>query len=121
MPMSKKPRTLPLIERRLVDDNFAHTVALMGMCAAWAEQVTENQRVSFNDRNLIHLPVEIALAFMREHLSDQSKLGEACRSAFQHLGEFRKQVNPGPDLLASQPPEHPANPVSLACQSSPDI
>ena len=48
----KRPFT-PLIERRIEDDNFPHTLSLLGACAAWAETVNDGQKLEWNDLNVI--------------------------------------------------------------------
>jgi hypothetical protein len=92
MPKSRKS----LIARRVDDDNFAHAVSLMGAMAAWAEEVNEDDHLCFNSINMIHLPVEIALAFMTEYASAETQLGDAVRTAMATLKEFRaNDADPG--------------------------
>lgn len=93
--MRRNPKTgRPLIERSVEDDNFAHVLHLVGMCAAWSEAVREGHRVDFNDVNMIHIPTEVALAFMKECAKDQGKLGEASRSALEYLKASREATAP---------------------------
>lgn len=87
--MPKKSRTNALIDRSVDDENFVPTVGLVGMCAAWSEQITEGQCIAHNDRNMIQIPAEIAIAFMKLHASDQSPLGGACRQGLENLQSFR--------------------------------
>lgn len=81
----RRPEPQRLLDRQCSDENFAHTIGLLGWCSAFAETIRENQRVTFNDTSMIQIPCEIALAFCRLHQSDQSPLGVACKKA---LGDF---------------------------------
>lgn len=89
----KKPRPdrrRPLIEREITDANFHHCITLMGAVAPWAGEVTEGQRLSSDDLNMVHIPVEIALAFIKNHVDDQTPLGEACRTALATRKAFQE-------------------------------
>lgn len=99
---AKKPRIdrrKPLIEREISNPNFHHCITLMGAVAPWAGEVTEGQRLSFNDINMVHIPVEIALAFIKAHAADDSPLGEACRTALA----TRKAFQEARDAMESTP------------------
>lgn len=78
-----------LIDRSMSDENFAHTVTLVGMCAAWAEGLRDGDTIGSNDGNMAAIPVEIALAFMKEHAKEDTELGTACRKSFEFLELMR--------------------------------
>lgn len=75
-PQRKRER---LIRRALADDNFIHVVRMFPLMRMWAEGLEEGAEVDFNARNMVHMPVEIAEAFIRAHAFDISDLGRACR------------------------------------------
>lgn len=74
----KSRKRATLIARSLADDNFIHVVRMFPVLRVWAEGVQEGMEVDFNARNMVHLPVEIAEAFVRAHAADDTDLGRAC-------------------------------------------
>lgn len=83
---------IPLIERELDDANFHHCITLMGAIAPWAGEVTEGQELSRDDLNMVHLPVEIALAFIKAcaNVNEETPLREACRKALATRKAFQE-------------------------------
>jgi hypothetical protein len=86
-----------LRERHVTDENFDHCLNLLGICAAWCEGIKEGQKLDFNDRNMVQIPVEIALAFVRERATEDSDLGRACLASLKQFARLR-------DLFASDEP-----------------
>lgn len=78
-----------LIERSIADVNFSHTVGLVGVCIAGVEAMQEGHELSHDDINMIHIPMEIALAFIRHHALEETPLGDAARSSLHMLEAFR--------------------------------
>ena len=81
-----------MIDRTVEDGNFAHTVSLLGFVGAWAESLPDDHQLGWNDVNMIHLGVEVALAFMKVHADEQSPLGLACRQALDNLALARSMA-----------------------------
>lgn len=80
---------MTLIEQRRADTNFAHTCHLLGPIAAWAEDLKVGHVLEHDDLNMITIPVEIALAFLDEHLGAEGELGDAARKARELFAGFR--------------------------------
>ena len=78
-----------LHDRRTSEPNFAHCVRLLGSCGAWAESLPEGHVITHNDLNMIQIPVEVALALLRDRLGDGSEIGAAASAAFDMLTAFR--------------------------------
>ena len=76
-----KPQRVPLHPRAVSDKNFAHVLRMFPLMRMWAEAINEGQRIDFNDRNMVQMPVEIAEAFIRHYaaLDDNLGLSEVCR------------------------------------------
>lgn len=79
-----------LIARHTSDDNFAHCLTLLGPSAAWAETLEVGNALTRNDIVMVQIPVEVALAFMRDHVSAPGPIGDAVRSAFGLIDVVRK-------------------------------
>lgn len=85
----RKDRFQPLKALTVADENFAHTVRLVGPGAAMIETLAEGQRVDFNARNCLHIVTEVALAFISERAEQDGPLGDAARDALKTLAMFR--------------------------------
>lgn len=95
----RRERTRPLIERKVSDDNFVHCVSLLGPIAAWASSITENQKITFNDRNCIHIAVEVALAFAQAGAQSDPKIAEAWAEVIRIRDMFRQADAERADLF----------------------
>jgi len=84
-----KKKTFPLIERDATDSNFPHTVRMMGALTSWAESLPIGHKFQGNDLNMVHIPVEIAWAFVKLHAVDENDLGAACRGAIELRQQFK--------------------------------
>lgn len=78
-----------LIDRRVTDENFAHCIGLFPPLLLWAEGVREGHRINYNDVNMVHLPVEMLAAFIRQAADGDGPLAEASREAIKKLAEIR--------------------------------
>jgi hypothetical protein len=77
------------IERTVSDDNFAHTLTLLGPCIAWIETIERGHVLDQNDLNMMSIPAEIALAFAKRCIADGSSLAGAAVQTVELLAQFR--------------------------------
>ena len=84
--MSKKPK---FHDRSVDDDNFLHCLKLVASCVTWAKTLPINHNVQWNDLNMIHLPAEMLLAFVRLHARETDELGVACKAALDDLAVWQ--------------------------------
>ena len=90
----------PLRDRDMQDANFAHTVKLCGACLGWAETVEIDHPLDWNDLNMIKIPAEILLAFLKREAARSDATGDAAREALALFQAFR--------ALSSHPPKDAA-------------
>lgn len=111
MTRRRQAKTQRLIDRTLQDPNFLHVVELVGTAAGWAESLETGHRIGHNDRNMVQIPVEVAMAFIRHHEHDGGDLGAACRKALSMLAQWRGISAAKPDLFTQPAAEHAEAPL----------
>lgn len=87
--MARKRLTNPLIDRAITDENFSHVILLAPYTVIFAEEMAEGQKIQHNDRNMVQIPVELLVAFIKDKARDQSAIGQACRDALEMLQTLR--------------------------------
>jgi hypothetical protein len=56
-----------MITRNVEDENFAHCVKLTIMCAEFIKGLKPGHKLDQNDLNMVSIPCEVALAFIKKH------------------------------------------------------
>lgn len=90
--MKQARATQPLIPRSVGDDNFIHTLSLFPYIRLWAEALEPDYEITFNDRNMIQIPVELLGALMRERAEVNDPIGQACKAALERADEVKALV-----------------------------
>ena len=78
--MSRKT-TQPIISRTVADPNFAHVISMFPLMRMWAGSVERGHKLDASGIPMIHMPVEIAEALIRERAQQPDEVGIACQKA----------------------------------------
>lgn len=79
------------IQRNVEDENFAGSLVMFAPLLMWAKTVRIGQRITFNDINMIQLPMEMLEAFVRHHARPENgngSLHDACREAMKFVQQY---------------------------------